>query len=164
MKVNTSKSKNAESFYIKHSYIDANGKSTSRTIRKLGTLKELLVEHGPTRDDVMEWAREQARMETEKYEQEKENYRLPIYFYPNRKIPHGEKRCFHGGYLFLQSIYYQLNLDQICRKIRTRHNYKYDLNAILSDLIYTRILDPGSKRSSFQAAKKFLEPPRIRTT
>ena len=160
MKVNTSKSKNAESFYIKHSYIDANGKSTSRTIRKLGTLKELLVEHGPTRDDVMEWAREQARMETEKYEQEKENYRLPIYFYPNRKIPHGQKRCFHGGYLFLQSIYYQLNLDQICRKIRTRHNYKYDLNAILSDLIYTRILDPGSKRSSFQAAKKFLEPPR----
>src|SRR5699024_6159504 len=160
MKVNTSKSKNAESFYIKHSYIDANGKSTSRTIRKLGTLKELLVEHGPTRDDVMEWAREQARMETEKYEQEKENYRLPIYFYPNRKIPHGEKRCFHGGYLFLQSIYYQLNLDQICRKIRTRHDYKYDLNAILSDLIYTRILDPGSKLSSFKAAKTFLEAPK----
>ena len=48
MKVNTSKSKNAESFYIKQSYIDGNGKSTSRTIRKLGTLNELLVEHGPT--------------------------------------------------------------------------------------------------------------------
>ena len=45
MKVNTSKSKNAESFYIKQSYIDANGKSTSRTIRKLGTLDELLKEH-----------------------------------------------------------------------------------------------------------------------
>ena len=45
MKVNTSKSKNAESFYIKQSYIDANGKSTSRTIRKLGTLEELLKEH-----------------------------------------------------------------------------------------------------------------------
>ena len=57
MKVNTSKSKNAESFYIKQSYIDSNGKSTSRTIRKLGTLKELLVEHGPTRDDVMAWAK-----------------------------------------------------------------------------------------------------------
>ena len=97
---------------------------------------------------------------TEKYEQEKENYRLPIYFYPNRKIPHGEKRKFNGGYLFLQSIYYQLNLDQICRKIRTRHDYKYDLNAILSDLIYTRILDPGSKLSSFKAAKTFLEAPK----
>ena len=40
MKVNTSKSKNAESFYIKQSYINSNGKSTPRTIRKLGTLKE----------------------------------------------------------------------------------------------------------------------------
>ena len=47
MKVNTSKSKNAESFYIKQSYIDGNGKSTSRTIRKLGTLNELLADlHG----------------------------------------------------------------------------------------------------------------------
>ena len=71
MKVNTSKSKNAESFYIKQSYLDANGKSTSRTIRKLGTLNELLLEHGPTRDDVMNWAKEQARIETEKFEQEK---------------------------------------------------------------------------------------------
>ena len=49
----------------KQSYIDANGKSTSRTIQKLGTLKELLVEHDPTRDDVMAWAKEQARIETD---------------------------------------------------------------------------------------------------
>ena len=159
MKVNTSKSKNAESFYIKQSYLDANGKSTSRTIRKLGTLNELLLEHGPTRDDVMNWAKEQARIETEKFEQEKENHCLPIVFHPNRKIPHGEKRNFHGGYLFLQSVYYQLGLNRVCRKIRDRHQYEYDLNAILSDLIYTRILEPGSKRSSFLAAQGFLEPP-----
>ena len=149
MKVNTSKSKNAESFYIKQSYIDASGKSTSRTIRKLGTLDELLAEHGPTREDVMKWAKEQARIETEKYEQEKENHCLPVMFHPNRKIPHGERRKFQGGYLFLQSIYYQLGLNRVCRKIRDRHHYEYDLNAILSDQIYARILDPGSKRSSF---------------
>lgn len=159
MKVNTSKSKNAESFYIKQSYIDGNGKSTSRTIRKLGTLNELLVEHGPTRDDVMAWAKEQARIETEKYELEKETLSIPVVFHPNRKIPHGERRCFDGGYLFLQTIYYELGMDHICRKIRNRHHFEYDLNAILSDLIYTRVLEPGSKRSSYAAAKKFLEPP-----
>ena len=159
MKVNTSKSKNAESFYIKQSYIDSNGKSTSRTIRKLGTLNELLVEHGPTRDDVMAWAKEQARIETEKYELEKETLSIPVVFHPNRKIPYGERRCFDGGYLFLQTIYYELGMDRICRKIRNRHHYEYDLNAILSDLIYTRVLEPGSKRSSYTAAKKFLEPP-----
>ena len=162
MKVNTSKSKNAESFYIKQSYLDAHGKSTSRTIRKLGTLNELLIEHGPTRDDVMNWAKEQARIETEKYEQAKENHCLPVIFHPNRKIPHGEKRKFQGGYLFLQSIYYQLELNRVCRKIRDRHHYTYDLNSILSDLIYTRILEPGSKRSSFMAAQNFLEPPKYK--
>lgn len=162
MKVNTSKSKNAESFYIKQSYLDAHGKSTSRTIRKLGTLNELLIEHGPTREDVMNWAKEQARIETEKYEQEKENHCLPVIFHPNRKIPHGEKRKFQGGYLFLQSIYYQLGLNRVCRKIRDRHHYTYDLNSILSDLIYTRILEPGSKRSSFMAAQNFLEPPKYK--
>ena len=160
MKVNTSKSKNAESFYIKQSYIDANGKSTSRTIRKLGTLEELLKEHGPTRDDVMEWAREQARIETQKYEQEKENHCLPVTFHPNRKIPYGERRKFDGGYLFLQSIYHELRLPSVCRKIRETHHYEYDLNAILSDLVYTRVLDPGSKCSSYKAARKFLEPPK----
>lgn len=162
MKVNTSKSKNAESFYIKQSYIDANGKSTSRTIRKLGTLQELLKEHGPTRDDVMAWAREQARIETEKYEQEKENHCLPVMFHPNRKIPYGERRKFDGGYLFLQSVYHELRLPSVCRKIRGKHHFEYDLNAILSDLVYTRVLDPGSKCSSYKAAQKFLEPPKYR--
>lgn len=159
MKVNTSKSKNAESFYIKQSYIDGNGKSTTRTIRKLGTLKDLLVEHGPTREDVMAWAKEQARIETEKYEQEKENCSFPVMFHPNRKIPHGEQRCFGGGYLFLQKLYYELGMDRICRKIRAKYHYEYDLNAILSDLIFTRVLEPGSKRSSYEAAKRFLEAP-----
>lgn len=159
MKVNTSKSKNSESFYIKQSYVDGNGKSTTRTIRKLGTLKDLLAEHGPTREDVMAWAREQARIETEKYEQEKQNASLPVIFHPNRKIPHGQKRRFGGGYLFLQKIYYELGMDRICRKIRDKYHYEYDLNAILSDLVYARVLEPGSKRSSYATAKNFLEAP-----
>ena len=49
MKVDTTKSKHAESFYIRQSYVNSEGKSTSKTIRKLGTLNELFVEHGPTR-------------------------------------------------------------------------------------------------------------------
>ena len=50
-------------------------------------------------------------------------------------------------------------MDSICRKIRYRYKFKYDLNAILSDLIYTRVLEPSSKTSSFKAAQQFLEAP-----
>ena len=70
MRVISSKSKNAESFYISKGYINDKGVSTSVIVRKLGTLKELLPEHGPTRDDVMAWAKEEARLETLKYKQE----------------------------------------------------------------------------------------------
>ena len=41
MRVTTSKSKNSESFYITQSYTSAQGKSTSKTIRKLGTLADI---------------------------------------------------------------------------------------------------------------------------
>ena len=69
------------------------------------------------------------------------------------------EKTFTGGYLFLQSVYYGLKMDSICRKIRYRYKFKYDLNAILSDLIYTRVLEPSSKTSSFKAAQQFLEAP-----
>ena len=42
MRVTTSKSKNAESFYITKGYINDKGVSTSVIVRKLGTLKELM--------------------------------------------------------------------------------------------------------------------------
>ena len=74
-------------------------------------------------------------------------------------MDYNRKKLFEGGYLFLQSIYYGLNMDSVCRKIKYRHRYQFDLNAILSDLIYTRILEPSSKASSFKAAGNFLETP-----
>ena len=56
-------------------------------------------------------------------------------------------------------MYYRLGLNKTCRKLRDKYRFKFDLNAILSDLIFTRILEPASKRSSYAAASKFLEKP-----
>ena len=57
MRVTTSKSKNSESFYITRGFVNSKGVSTSEVYRRLGTLNDLIKEHGPTRDDVMAWAR-----------------------------------------------------------------------------------------------------------
>ena len=48
---------------------------------------------------------------------------------------------------------------KICRKLKQKYKFKYDINAVLSDLIYARILEPCSKRSSYKAASEFLEKP-----
>ena len=159
MRVVTSKSKNAESFYISKGYVNDKGVSTSVIVRKLGTLKELLPEHGPTRDDVMAWAREQARIETLKYKQGKEEKQIKLTFHADRLLDYHKQTFFRGGYLFLQSIYYQMQINKICRKLKQRYKFKYDINAILSDLTYARILEPCSKRSSYKAASEFLEKP-----
>ena len=159
MRVTTSKSKNSESFYITKSYTNAQGKSTSTTIKKLGTLAELSARLNTDRDGVMAWAKEQAKIETEKYKQETADAVVMIPFHPNRLMDYNKQKLFKGGYLFLQSIYYGLKMDTVCRKIKSRHQYKYDLNAILSDLIYTRVLEPSSKYSSYKAAGRFLEAP-----
>lgn len=159
MRVSTTKSKYSESFYITKSYINNQGKSTSKIIRKLGTLNELSDKLNTDRDGVMVWAKEQARLETEKYKNDNENKTVLIPFHSSRRLEYHKQKFFEGGYLFLQAVYYDLRLDHVCRKIKRNYKFDYDLNAILSDLVYTRILEPSSKRSSFKAASKFLEPP-----
>lgn len=159
MRITTSKSKNSESFYISKGYINNKGVSTSVIVRKLGTLKDLLPEHGPTRDDVMKWAREEARLETIKYKKEQLAKSVQITFHADQKIDYAQQVFYRGGYLFPQAFYYRLHLDKTCRKLRDKYKFKYDINAILSDLIYARILEPVSKRSSFKVASEFLEKP-----
>ena len=162
MRVTTSKSKNSESFYITQSYTNAQGKSTSKTIRKLGTLAELSKRLHTDRDGVLAWANEQARLETARYKSEKEDALVMVPFHSNKLMDYHKQKLFTGGYLFLQSIYYGLKMDSICRKIKSRYKFEYDLNAILSDLIYTRVLVPSSKSSSLRTAEQFLEPPTYR--
>lgn len=159
MNLHISKSKNSESFYIAKSYVKANGSTTSTIVRKLGTLDQLIVEHGPTRNDVLAWAKNEVKLETEKYKKEKEAKTVLIPFHADRQLDYEKQVFFRGGYLFLQYIYYQLHMDKICRKLKFKYKFEYDINAILSDLIYARILEPGSKRSSFKAASEFLEKP-----
>lgn len=162
MRVTTSKSKNSESFYITQSYTNAQGKSTSKTIRKLGTLAELSKRLHTDRDGVLAWANEQARLETARYKSEKEDALVMVPFHSNKLMDYHKQKLYTGGYLFLQSVYYGLKMDSICRKIKSRYKFEYDLNAILSDLIYTRVLVPSSKSSSLRTAEQFLEPPTYR--
>lgn len=159
MNLHISKSKNSESFYVAKSYVKANGSTTSAIVRKLGTLDKLLLEHGPTRDDVIAWAKNEVKMETEKFKEERQTKTVQITFHADRQMDYDQQKFFRGGYLFLQPIYYSLQLNKICRKLKNKYKFQYDINAVLSDLVYARVLEPASKRSSFKVASEFLERP-----
>ena len=78
---------------------------------------------------------------------------------PNKIIDKNVQVEFNVGYLFLQDLYYKLGLNDICKDISDRHQFKFDLNDILSKLIYSRILFPASKLKTMQLSKKFFEQP-----
>ncbi len=158
MKVTSTKSKNSESFYIIQSYINHQGKSTSRTYEKLGTLNELTKKLNTDRDGVLKWARERAKLLTKEYNDEIETVTVP--FSPNTPIKLDKTNQVNAGYLFLQSITSKLRIDNIFRNIKRKYKYEYNLNSIFSDLVYSRVLNPSSKMSSFKYAESFLEPPK----
>ena len=154
MRVSVSKSKNAILFYIIEStYI--NKKHSTKIVEKLGTLDE--VTKKANGEDPYEWAKKYAYELTK---QEKENKREIIkYFSQCKLIDKDTKKSFNAGYLFLQKIYYDLEINNICNNIKERHQFHYDLNSILSNLIYSRIIYPSSKLKTLEVSKSFLEQP-----
>ena len=105
LRITTSKSKNAESFYISKGYINDKGVSTS-VLSASSELWEIFC----------------------------------------RNLDQHVMILWHG-----------LQLHKVCRKLKAKYNFKYDINVIRSDLIYARILEQASKRSSYKTASEFLE-------
>lgn len=155
MKLTISKSKNSVSFYVQKSIRKSNGTSTTITIEKLGNLEKVKARANGA--DPYEWARAYVEeLNRREYEEQEE---IIVSYSPSKLLKSGEKKSFNSGYLFLQDIYYALGLDKICKNISQKYKFEYDLNNILSKLIYTRILYPSSKLSSNRQAKSFLEQP-----
>ena len=153
MRLSITHTKNNTYFYMIKSYRE-NGKNKTKIIERLGELAE--IKQKANGEDPIIWAKNYIE---QRNQEEKEN--KAIYFEKLIEgVPLDEiQKTFNIGYLFLQKIYYSLGLDKICKDISEKYRIRYDLNSILSNLIYTRIIEPSSKLSSFEASKKFMEQP-----
>ena len=158
MYVSITGNKGNQDVYIKQSYRKDNGKTSSRIYKKLGKYNTLLEQFSGNEKELMDWAKKEAEKETLAYNHQKEKVSLSLS--PLARIPLDEERVFNIGYLFLQKICSELRIDNICRNIRNHHKFSYDFQAILTDLIYTRILAPSSKLSSYKYCHSLLEPPK----
>ena len=154
MRLGWTKTKYSVSYYVQKTiYVD--GKNKSLVVKRLGSEKFICETYGVT--DAKAWAKEQVRLMNEAEQEDCAKFNIELC--AGTDLVMNEQRRFNGGYLFLQSIYYELGLDKICRAISSRHLFEYDLNDILSRLVYTRILYPSSKKSSFEDAGRFIERP-----
>jgi len=155
MRLKVNRSKNSINYYVIVDTKTKEGKRSTKVYKRLGNEEEILkISNGIP---PLEWAKKQVE-ELNKQQQEK-TLKIIAEFSETNIIEKNKQVFFNCGYLFLQDIYYSLGLNKICKQISEKYRIKYDLNSILSNLIYTRIIEPSSKLSSFEASKKFIEQP-----
>lgn len=155
MKLTCSKSKNSCTYYVQKS-VRIGDRTTTKPVERLGSIEEIKARCGD--QDPIEWAKEYTKKLTLAEKEAKKGILLKLS--SSMLIDKNVRNSCNAGYLFLQDIYYSLGLDKICRSISEKYKFDYDLNDILSMLVYSRIITPGSKLSSLESAKKFLEQPK----
>ena len=134
-----------------------NGKRSTEIIENLGSASEICEKYHVSDADA--WAADYIKRKRE--EAASKDHKVLVSYNTSAVIDKDKRLSFNAGYLFLQQIYYQLGLPSICRKIKKENSFEYDLDNILSRLIYGRILFPSSKLSCFEQSEKLIEEPQF---
>lgn len=153
MRLKTSKSKNAILYYVIKDYTNIKGKRTTKIFEKLGNQEQVEERFGKTDTigKIKEYINELNNKDKEELLRREYN--------PNKRISPGIKRQFNVGYLFLQNLYNQLKINDICKTIQEKYKFQFDLNEILSYLVFARIIYPSSKLETFKQCQKFIQAP-----
>ena len=153
MRLKLSKSKNATLFYIIKDYTNLEGKRTTKIFEKLGNQQQVEERFGKTNTI------ENIKNYISSLNNEDKEELIKIELNPNKRIIGNNKINFNIGYLFLEKLYNQLDIKNICDSIQNKYQFHFDLNEILSYLVYARIIYPSSKLETFNQCKNFIKQP-----
>lgn len=137
---------------IADSYYDKQRKmSRSKTIESLGYLDELEKLYD---DPVAHFSKRVEQLKAEK------NARLaPVNFtfYDSDRLCIGDDFRKNFGYAALSKIYHELGIHTFLINRQRHSKEQYDANTIMKMLVYSRLLFPASKKSSFDNRGRFFE-------
>jgi transposase len=135
---------------IEKAYRDKAGKPRAKTIKSLGYLDVLEKEY----DDPIAHFKEVARKMTA--EEDLKN-KLTLSISMDEKLSPGTDNRKNFGYAAILKIYHELGLD-VFFKNKSRHkNFKYNTNSIMTLLVVSRLLSPGSKKKAFEEKERYFE-------
>ena len=158
-RIKTSTSKNSKSYSIIEDY-NRNGKRTTRVIEKIGNYNKIALLANTEGIDVDTWLKNYLNNFLIKHGISNTDEKVIIEKYSNKLIPKNVTNKFNVGYLFLKDIYYSLKLNLIVKSIAKDYKFEFDLNEILSNLVFSRIIYPSSKLKTYELSQKFIETPK----
>lgn len=135
-----------DSFYDKQKKM-----SRSKTIESLGYLDVLEKEYD---DPITHF---QKRIEQLKKEKQEKTAPIHFTFYDSDRLCPGDDLRKNFGYAALSQIYHELGIHTFLANRQRHSKEQYDANAIMKMLVYSRLLFPASKRSSYDGRERFFE-------
>ena len=136
---------------IAHGYRDKETKQTrTKTIKTIGYVDELLKEY----PDPIAHFKEVARQMT-KEENSKRKVTLTIDM--NESLAEDMDNRKNLGYAAILKMYYELKLDQYFNNNARNHDFEFSPNAIMTLLVISRLLSPGSKLKAFEEKDRYFE-------
>lgn len=153
MRLSKTTTKSNTTYCIIKDYKNLNGKRSTCVYEALGNFKNLQERFGY--EDTMEKVQEYIDLLNQLAKENKEPI-INLSLNPNKQIEKNVNRCFFSGHLFLRKIYYDLAIDKICENIKNKYKITFDINSVVECLVFSRIIWPSSKLSTFEQSKKFI--------
>lgn len=127
------------------------GKNKQRNIETIGYLDDLEKIY----DDPLAHFRQIARQRTK--EEALETQPASIELNPVTRIEEGEMGLRNLGYVAFEKIYHELGIHSFFRKHQRGQKIEFNLNALFRLLVYSRLIDPGSKKQAYDHQGQFFE-------
>lgn len=158
-RIKTTISKNSKSYSIIEDY-NRNGKRTTRIINKIGNEAFVCEQAKKENMDTHTWLKNYLNQFLKDNFLDNSDEKIIIEKFVHRLIPKDVVNKFNVGYLFLEDIYYSLKLDKIVKEVSKKYKFEFDLNEVLSYLVYSRIIYPSSKLKTYELSQNFIEIPK----
>lgn len=137
-----------------------NGKRTTKTLITIGNDRKISILAEKDGIDNDTWLNNYFINFFKEHKISIETEKIIIEKYSNKLIPKNVINKYNVGYLFLKDIYYSLKIDKIVKQISENYKFEFDLNEVLSNLVFSRIIYPSSKLKTYELSKKFIETPK----
>ena len=140
IRVTTSPNKKFSKVYLVEGYRDENGKVKQRIIQSLGDLETLTKANPNALEDLKVWAKEETK-------RLKGKLPLEVVF---SELQTSSDNLFNYGYVFLERIYNRIGLSRFMQAYQSKVKCQYNLDDILKLLVFSRCLNPGSKKKAYE--------------
>ena len=158
-RIKISTSKNSKNYSIIEDYY-RNGKRTTKIAEYIGSHNKIIALAKKEGLDIDTWLKNYLIKYKRKHNIPTEFDEVIIKKYSNKLIPKNIINKFNVGYLFLEDIYYSLKINKIVKNITKKYKFEFNLNEVLSNLVFSRIIYPSSKLKTYELSKNFIETPK----